>query len=103
VLALGRKRKCHQLHVGERAKKVAHTDHSGAILTFIDGLSERASSSEELRRIYFYSMPVGMREIEIFRPQQKPNGIYSLRTERLHRLGQQKAPVLAPGDEMSSV
>jgi hypothetical protein len=58
-------------------KKVAHTDHSGAILTFIDGLSERASSSEELHSIYFYSMPVGMREIEISRPQQKPNGIYS--------------------------
>jgi hypothetical protein len=53
-------------------KKVAHTDHSDAILTFIDGLSKRASASEELRcRIYFYSMPVGMREIEISHPQQK--------------------------------
>jgi len=76
---------CKREREREREQKVAHTDHSDAILTFIDGLSKRASASEELwRRIYFYSMPVGMREIENFHPQQKkPNGIYSLRSKKL--------------------
>jgi hypothetical protein len=80
----------------EREQKVAHTDHSDAILTFIDGLSKIASASEELwRRIYFYSMPVGMREIENFHPQQKKKNMEFIHCapRNCNRVGQQKAPV----------